>query len=333
MTDPRTISIVGSVPVLAQLQTYALGQGFLVQEMHVRGKVHNLEQADLAKELCELSDRVPSLQLPSARSLQVPVRSNKTGQLLVEGSLTHEVIDAILASRCEWFTLLTELAKDLDLGGRRSHIIATFGIGDCIPLSPLHKLKLHVTKLDVLSFAKDNLTTVREGRPVADCTLPRDAIAIVGASCRLPGANNLDELWDLVSKGISKHKEVPGDRIETHGSFRASQDSGFAGKRKFYGNFIGNVGNFDHAFFNTNPKEALNMDPQQRILLELAYQAMESSGYLRTHERESGDPVGCFIGESFTDYLENTCFNPPTAYTATGTIRAFLSGKMSYYFG
>ncbi|KAL9606215.1 MAG: hypothetical protein Q9179_000612 [Wetmoreana sp. 5 TL-2023] len=333
VTDPRTISIVGTVPVLAKLQTYARGQGFLVQEMHIRGKVHNPEQADLAKELCGLSDRVPSLQLPSARSLQVPVRSNRTGQLLVEGSLTHEVIDTILASRCEWFTLLTELAKDLDLGGRRSHVIATFGIGDCIPLSPFHKLNLHITKLDVLSFAKDNLPTVRESRPAADFTLPRDAIAIIGASCRLPGANNLDELWDLVSKGISKHVEVPTDRINMHGSFRASQDWKFAGKRKFYGNFIDDVGNFDHAFFNTNPKEALNMDPQQRILLELAYQAMESSGYLRTHQRESGDPVGCFIGASFTEYLENTCSNPPTAYTATGTIRAFLSGRISYYFG
>ncbi|KAL8722876.1 MAG: hypothetical protein Q9225_000709 [Loekoesia sp. 1 TL-2023] len=333
VTDPKTISVVGSVPVLAQLQNYARAQGFLVQEMHIRGKVHNPEQADLAKELCELSDRVPSLQLPSARSLQVPVRSNKTGQLLVEGSLTHEVIDTILASRCEWFTLLTELAKDLDLGGRRSHIIATFGIGDCIPLSPFHKLKLHVTKLDVLSFANDNLRMVRESRPVADYTLPRDAIAITGASCRLPGANSLDELWDLVSKGISKHEEVPRDRVDMHSSFRASQDWKFAGKRKFYGNFIDNVGNFDHAFFNTNPKEALNMDPQQRILLELAYQAMESSGYLRTHQRESGDPVGCFIGASFVEYLENTGSNPPTAYTSTGTIRAFLSGKISYYFG
>ena len=333
MTDPKTISVVGSVPVLAKVQTYTRGQGFLVQEMHIRGKVHNPEQADLAKELCDLSDGIPSLQLPSARSLQVPVRSNKTGQLLVEGSLTHEVIDTILASRCEWFTLLTELAKDLDLGGRRSHITATFGIGDCIPLSPFHKLKLNITKLDVLSFANDNLNTVRELRQGPEYTFPTDAIAIVGASCRLPGANNLDELWNLVSKGISQHKEITTDRVDLYGSFRASRDWKFARKQKFYENFVDDVGNFDHAFFKTNPKEALNMDPQQRILLELAYQAMESSGYLRTHQRESEDPIGCFIGASFTEYLDKTCSNPPTAYTATGTIRAFLSGKISYYFG
>ena len=297
--------------------------------MHIRGKVHNPENSDLAKELCELADRTPCLQLPDTRSLQVSVRSNKTGQLLVQRSLTYEVVDTILASRCEWFVLLTELAKDLHLSGRRQHLIATFGIGDCIPLSPFHKLQLQITKLDVLSFVADNVRPVEQ----APYVFPPDAVAVVGASCRLPGANDLEELWDLISKGSSQHKELPVSRVNMHGSFRAMQDWKFAGKRKFFGNFIDDVDNFDNTFFKMNAKEALNMDPQQRILLELAYQAMESSGYLRNHRREAGDQVGCFIGASFTEYLDNTGTHPPTAYTATGTIRAFLSGKLSYYFG
>ena len=334
MTDPKTVSIVGPVPVLSKIQDYARGQGLLVQEMHIRGKVHNPENADLAKELCELCDRTPSLQLPSARTLQAPVRSNRNGQLLTDGSLTHEVVSVILASRCEWYTLLTELARDLDLSGRRSHLFATFGIGDCIPLSPFHKLQLQITKLDVISFIDQNLPSTRDGQsPESQYAFPSDAVAIIGASCRLPGANSLEELWDLISSGKSRHTELPTDRFDLHSSFRASQDWKFAGKRKFYGNFIDDVGNYDHAFFRTNPKEALNMDPQQRILLELAYQAMESSGYMRTHKRDSGDPVGCFIGASFVEYLDNTNSNPATAYTSTGTIRAFLSGRISYYFG
>ncbi|KAK3167716.1 multidrug-resistance type transporter aminotriazole resistance [Lepraria neglecta] len=101
----------------------------------------------------------------------------------------------------------------------------------------------------------------------------------------------------------------------------------FTDKRKFYGNFVDQVDNFDHAFFRTNPKEALNMDSQQRVLLELAYQAMESSGYLGLHQREWGDTVGCFIGASFAEYLDNTNAHPPTAYTSTETIRAFLCGN------
>ena len=325
--------MVGSVPVLAKVQAYARDQGLLVQEMHIRGKVHNPENVDLAEELCNLCDRTESLQLPDARSLQAPVRSNRNGESIRKGSLTHEVVNTILASRCEWYTLLTELAKDLDLTGRRSHLFATFGIGDCVPLSPFHKLQLQITKLDVLSFIGEHVSSAREPSLEDHYAFPKDAVAIIGASCRLPGANSLDDLWSLMSEGTSRHVEVPTKRFDLHGSFRASQDWKFAGKRKFYGNFIDRVEDFDHAFFGTNPKEAINMDPQQRILLETAYQAMESSGYLHSHQREAGDPVGCFIGASFVEYLDNTNANPPSAYTSTGTIRAFLCGRLSYYFG
>lgn len=304
-----------------------------MQEMHLRGKVHNPENSELAQELCQLCDRTEILRLPHASNLQPPVRSNKTGGLIIEGSLTHEAINVILASRCEWYTLLTELAKDLDLSGRRTHTFAIFGIGDCIPLSPFHKLQLQITKVDVQSFIAKTTHKVRTNRLEYGYSYPRDAVAITGASCRLPGANSMEELWDLISSGTSRHTEVPTDRFDLHGSFRASQDRKFTDKRKFYGNFVDQVGNFDHAFFRTNPKEALNMDPQQRVLLELAYQAMESSGYLGSHRREAGDSVGCFIGASFAEYLDNTNLYPPTAYTSTGTIRAFLCGKISYYFG
>ena len=304
-----------------------------MQEMHIRGKVHNPENADLAQELCKLCDKTKIFQLPQASSLQVPVRSNKTGALITEGSLTNEIVSVILASRCEWFSLLTEMAKDLDLTGRRTHTFATFGIGDCIPLSPFHKHQLQITKVEVQSLIAETTHAARNNDPDNSYAYSKDAIAIVGASCRLPGASSMDELWDLMSSGTSQHKEVPTDRFDLPGSFRASQDRKFTEKRKFYGNFIDQVGNYDHAFFRTNPKEALNMDPQQRVLLELAFQAMDSSGYLASHKREAGDPVGCFIGASFAEYLDNTNAHPPTAYTSTGTIRAFLCGRISYYFG
>ena len=304
-----------------------------MNEMHIRGKVHNPENAELAQELCQLCDRNEILQLPNASDLQAPVRSNKTGEQLTRGSLTHEIVSVILASRCEWYTLLTELAKDLDLSGRRTHTFATFGIGDCIPLSPFHKLQLQITKFEVQTLVAEAMYKVRANRLEDDYAYPRDAVAIIGASCRLPGANSMEELWDLISSGSSQAREVPTDRFDIHGSFRASQDRKFTEKRKFYGNFVDNVENYDHAFFRTNPKEALNMDPQQRVLLELAFQAMDSSGYLGSHQRESGDHVGCFIGASFAEYLDNTNAHPPTAYTSTGMIRAFLCGRISYYFG
>ncbi|KAL1635043.1 Type I Iterative PKS [Diplodia intermedia] len=325
VTDPKTISIVGPVPTLERVSAHARERGLLVQGMHLRGKVHNPENAELAKELCELCDEFESLTLPACSQLQAPVYSNITGRLLQDCSLTHEAVRTILASRCEWWTLLNELAQALKATGVQAHTFAMFGIGDCVPLTPFHQAALKISKIDVHR-------TIREAE-LKDYRLPEDAIAIVGAACRLPGASTLEELWELMAAGTSKAEEIRPDRIPLQASFRASQDRKFTSKRTFFGNFVDDVDGFDHAFFRTNPKEAAYMDPQQRILLELAYQAMDSSGYLRTHRRAAGDDVGCFIGASFNEYLDNTSAHAPTAYTSTGTIRAFLCGRISYHFG
>ena len=246
--------------------------------MHIRGKVHNPENTELAQELCELSDREECLRLPNADSLLAPVRSNRTGMKLKDGSLSHELISTILASRCEWYTLLLKVAEDLDSTGTRCHIFATFGIGDCTPLSPFHKLQLKIQKIDVLSFL-----TAMDAKPAQEISssscyeVPSEAIAIIGASCRLPGANNLEELWEILSTGASQCVELSNDRFDLHGSFRASQDPKFADKKKFYGNFVDTVADFDHGFFKVNPKEALNMVRSSHYSRTCAKSALGSS--------------------------------------------------------
>ena len=302
--------------------------------MHLRGKVHNPENADLARELCALCDQHEVLRLPDASHLNAPLRSNKNGEKILEGSLTHEAVETILASCCQWYDLLIGVCKDLERTKSQSHLFAAFGIGDCVPLTPFHQAGLQITKLDVLSFIKALMPPILPtANPDANYAYPADAVAVVGMACRLPGANSIEELWNLISSGESTVKLVPSERVDIGHSFRALQDQKWAAKQNWWGNFISDIGCFDHSFFRMNAREAASMDPQQRILLETAYQAMESSGYLGSHQRESGDPVGVFLGASFVEYLDNTSANPPTAYTSTGTIRAFLSGKISYHFG
>lgn len=334
ITDPKTVSIVGSAPSLAEIQKRVKARGMQTQAMHLRGKVHNPENADLAREMCGLCDKHAELQLPDASYLTAPLRSNKNGKRLTEGSLMHEAIETILASCCQWYDLLTGVCGDLVKTGSQSHLFASFGIGDCIPLTPFHQAGLQIIKLDILSFIKALMPSVL---PVpghdSQYAYPANAVAVVGMACRLPGANTVEELWDLISSGRSAVVPVPGERADIANSFRASQDPKWAAKQQWWGNFISDVAGFDHTFFRMNAREAASMDPQQRLLLETAYQAMESSGYLGSHRRESGDPVGVFLGASFVEYLDNTSANPPTAYTSTGTIRAFLSGKISYHFG
>ncbi|TVY45279.1 3-methylorcinaldehyde synthase [Lachnellula subtilissima] len=201
-------------------------------------------------------------------------------------------------------------------------------------MSPFHRQRLQSTKFQAHSLIEKVRKPKNYDNVPLDSSFFQDsAIAVVGASCRLPGADNLEELWDLLASGSDRHQEVPADRFDLQGSFRASQSGGFTAGRKFYGNFIDDVQRFDNAFFGINPREAANLDPQQRILLELSFEALDASGYLSKHRREAGDNVGCFVGASLVEYLDNTNAHGPTAYTATGTIRAFLCGRLSHYYG
>ncbi|KAH7142089.1 BcPKS16, polyketide synthase [Dactylonectria macrodidyma] len=327
---PLAVGIVGPAHTLHELFCYAKDhEGLQVQKLEVRGKVHNPENEHLAIEFCQFCRGRPELQLPDASSLQVPVRSNRTTQKIAHGSLTEELVRTVLVYRCEWYKILTEVAKDVSQEQCREPTFVYIGLTDSVSLAPFHTLGLQPTKFGASSLIKRDQVLRVLGTP----SFPDDALAVVGASCRLPGANNLQELWDMVATGTDCHEKLPTNRFDLHGGYRAAQSGAFANERTFYGNFIDDIQRFDNAFFGINPREAANMDPQQRILLELAYEALDDAGYLAKHRREDGDDVGCFIGASFVEYLDNTTAHAPTAYTSTGTIRAFLCGRLSYHFG
>ncbi|KAL5328987.1 hypothetical protein ACEPPN_002496 [Leptodophora sp. 'Broadleaf-Isolate-01'] len=327
--DGQGEEIVKAFPdVLHELEKYAVGQKLTASMIPLRGKLHNPENAQLAEDFATFCVSDERLRVPDSSSLLVKFRSNITTEAMTEGSLTLEVARTILAGKCLWYQQLQEVAKDLSRTQRIEHSLLAFGIGDCVSLEPFRKAGIKMMKLDMFSML--------DSKPPISTTVPDfppSAIAVVGLACRFPGADNIEELWDIISSGKSMVQEVPKERFDFEGSFRVNSDQKWASKHKFYGNFISHHDCFDNAFFRISGKEATYMDPQQRLLLETAYQAMESSGYLPTADKEAGDRVGVFIGASFADYLEHTTASTPNAYIATGNIKAFLSGKISHHFG
>ncbi|KAH8691971.1 putative polyketide synthase [Talaromyces proteolyticus] len=336
ITDPETISIVGPTRIIDEVQLYAEGQGLTATKLHLRGKIHNPENADVCKELIMVCEKYSeALLLPTSSVLQIPVKSNMTGRLVRStDSLSKEILESTLTSRCEWHCLLTELASELQKTGKNKHTFALFGTGrkNCVPLRSFEEKGMTITKLDVVLYVQP-LEIARDGRLLHQ--FPENAIAIVGAGCRLPGANSIDELWELLANGTQRVEKFPRTRLDISAASRGTvgPDAKPQGKREYYGNFLDNVDSFDNSFFGVSPREATFMDPQQRLLLETAYEALDATGYLRTHRRENFDNVGCFIGSTYVEYLENTSAYNPTAYTATGTIRAFQCGRISYHFG
>ncbi|KAF7562621.1 hypothetical protein G7046_g1520 [Stylonectria norvegica] len=334
-SDAQSRSIIVPDDQVSMFKSYAEQEGLQPKTMHIKGKLHDPNNADLAKECIKWCNGLDGPLLLGGEALRVSVRSNRTGKCLSDAvhSLSTEVIETILASRCDWSQVIRHLASDLQHTQQRHHNLALFGIGNSVPLAPFRQNELEITKLDILSLTSTTNTSTSNNSPDKLTYFPANAIAVVGAGCRLPGASSLDELWEIISKGESRLESIRSDRANVKESYRGTHHQDWTNKRSFFGNYIDDVDTFDHSFFGISPREAKYMDPQQRLLLTAAFDAMDSSGYLRHHKRENSDAVGCFIGASYTEYTENTSAYSPSAFTATGTIRAFLSGKISYHFG
>ncbi|MBC2578806.1 type I polyketide synthase [Clostridium sp. DJ247] len=125
-------------------------------------------------------------------------------------------------------------------------------------------------------------------------------IAVISMACRFPGANNLDEFWENLVEGKSNITEVPNNRWDVNQYYSSNKILG-----KTYcktGAFLDNPYSFDSEFYNIPEEEAEIMDPQQRIILELVYEALENAGYSKKHV--DGKNVGIFIGASINGYYE-----------------------------
>lgn len=152
-----------------------------------------------------------------------------------------------------------------------------------------------------------------------------NAIAVVGMGCKFPGADSVEEFWRILDAGQSMLSEPTSGRFPTHNHQRSTE------KTVYFGNYLDDIASFDHRFFKKSGREAASMDPQQRLLLEVSYQALESSGFFGP--REPDLDVGCFIGVCASDYNDNVASHPSNAFSALGTLRAFVPGRVSHFFG
>ncbi|MCR6485182.1 acyltransferase domain-containing protein [Amycolatopsis sp. OK19-0408] len=152
-----------------------------------------------------------------------------------------------------------------------------------------------------------------------------EPIAIIGLGCRLPGGiDSPAAFWRFLESGGDGIGEVPEGRWET---FAAAAD--FAGVPP-RGGFLDDVAGFDAAFFGITPREAEAMDPQQRILLEVAWAALEHAGIPPAGLR--GSRTGVFVGLSATEYgsLTMTDVAGVDVWSGTGAAASIAANRLSY---
>ena len=133
---------------------------------------------------------------------------------------------------------------------------------------------------------------------------PSEPLAIVGIGCRLPGgANDWQSFWRLLEEGRDAITETPEDRWSTAKFFQPGEAA--PGKLlSRWGGHVSDIDAFDPRAFGISPREAALMDPQQRMLLEVAWRAIEDAG--TAPNQIDGSDVGVFVGISSFDHAVAT---------------------------
>ncbi|MEU3421718.1 beta-ketoacyl synthase N-terminal-like domain-containing protein [Streptomyces murinus] len=154
-------------------------------------------------------------------------------------------------------------------------------------------------------------------------------IAVVGMGCRFPRANSTEEFWDLLMANHQAVSRIPEDRfnIADHYAGRAPSPGKTVSRD---GGFLDDAFSFDAGFFGISPVEARSMDPQQRILLHVVWEALESAGIAPASL--AGSRTGVFVGQATAEYGESgrPDEGPGVRDTVGGRLRAVTAGRVSY---
>ena len=194
---------------------------------------------------------------------------------------------------------------------------------DAATLSPTKRallaLKTLQAKLDMLEHAR------------------HEPIAIVGMSCRFPGdVDSPDSFWKLLQRKTDAISEVPTDRWQVD-QYHAVEPNAPGKMISRNGGFIPNLYDFDASFFRVSPREAVTLDPQQRLALELGWEALEQAGIAPDSLSDVAEQsVGVFLGISSIDHWQRLLAQSPEdidAYLATGNSHSVAAGRLSFLLG
>jgi acyl transferase domain-containing protein/acyl carrier protein len=160
---------------------------------------------------------------------------------------------------------------------------------------------------------------------------PGRPIAIVGMACRVPKARNLGEFWNNLDSGVDAISQIPADRWNAEAFYDPDMDK--PGKMPTtQGGFLDDIDKFDASFFHIGAREAEVMDPQQRMVLEVVYEALEDAGM--SMDKIRGSRTGVFTGVCFSDYHKVQVADPDKIrpYVQTGCASSIVPNRISYFY-
>ncbi|MEP6915480.1 MAG: type I polyketide synthase, partial [Acidobacteriota bacterium] len=162
-----------------------------------------------------------------------------------------------------------------------------------------------------------------------------EPIAIIGMGCRFPaGANSPEQFWELLRSGVSAVAEIPMSRWDVDAYYDADPDAVGRMYTRWAG-LLDQVDQFEPQFFGISPREAVRMDPQQRLVLEVAWEALEAAA--QPPDKLQNSSTGVFLGLCTSDYANlqanSLSASEPDAYTLSGLAHSIAAGRLSYVLG
>ncbi|KAL8701306.1 MAG: hypothetical protein Q9201_004977 [Fulgogasparrea decipioides] len=252
----------------------------------------------------------------------VYVRSTSSGSPFAADSLRsllREAVNDIFQNPLCWNRVLQKVVTDV---GNTSEVTIT-GLGPTNSFKSLRRA-FDNAGIRVLDSGPAVLPSYQNSRSGSG------DVAIIGMSCRTPGAETLEEFWDVLERGRDMCIKVPESRfdIDTH-----CDPSGNIKNTTLtpYGCFLERPGHFDARLFNMSPREAAQTDPTQRLILLSAYEALEMAGYSQEATLLNGR-IGTFFGQTTDDWREHNISQDIDLYYVSGGLRPFGPGRLNYYF-
>jgi amino acid adenylation domain-containing protein len=188
---------------------------------------------------------------------------------------------------------------------------------------PIIKLYQHPTISELSQFLEPNKDIkLKSSRSKKKANVSQD-VAIIGMAGRFPGANSIQELWDVLRDGKETISFFTPEELDASISETLRKDPLYVRAR----GVVPSVKTFDAAFFGINPKVAEAMDPQQRLFLEIAWEALEQSGHLPTH---FDGTIGVYAGTGMNTYYKNNILPNKNVLDRIGSFQASTINEKDY---
>ncbi|KAL8677817.1 MAG: hypothetical protein Q9186_005797 [Xanthomendoza sp. 1 TL-2023] len=330
---PGSITVSGPPSSLSQLRGSRDFADFRSTSIPVHAPYHSSHLSsetdvehiigDLASHLATHSKRVPILSSDGTM-----VQGGDFGDLL------RIAVEQILLHPIRWDAVIDELQTWLR---KSSHFDVTPTAFKIMPIAS-NQEHLMYTALEQTTLrsvlppgAPPSVPSPHEG--IISPSPKQPKLAIIGMSGRFPGAKDNDAFWELLYQGLDVHKPVPA----FHWDAKTHVDPTGAAKNTSatpFGCWLDNPAAFDARFFNISPREAAQMDPAQRLGLMTAYEAIEQSGIVPDATPSTRrDRVGIYYGVTSNDWMETNSAQAIDTYFIPGGNRAFIPGRINYFFG